>query len=139
MEVGSDYEDREATWLVLDNKSAAARNAQIVGERAEADDSRIHRIRARCSSGDAIKLTGGSAFKKPKSTIHLAIGSWVMLTVNFLYGKSAVELGLANGSQGIVRGIRYKLDPAEGQVIDCRFLPQTPASIPPILICLAST
>ena len=90
------------TKLVTTNKQAGKCNAEKLISLAKESNNKILRIHARETGIKGKPMTSAEDFSGLKSTIHITIGSRVMVTSNIW-----VEAGLINGAQGTVKDIVF--------------------------------
>ena len=97
--------EEKGTRLVTTNKQAGKYNAKKLLDVAKSSSGKIFRFNAHETGNQGKAVTTSENFGGLKSTIHLTIGSRVMLTSNLW-----VEAGLINGAQGHVRDLFFEVD-----------------------------
>ena len=100
--------EEKGTRLVTTNKQAGNCNAKKLIATAKQYQHKIFRLEAFESGNKGKAVTTSENFNGLKSTLHLTIGSRVMLTSNIW-----VEAGLINGAQGIVKDIVFHTEEDE--------------------------
>ena len=112
---GQEKEDltNKGTRLVATNQQAGKYNAKTLIRTAKKSRVKIFRINAQETGHkpDYKPVTASENFGGLKSTIHLTIGSRVMMTSNIL-----VEAGLINGAQGTVMDIVFENQDTDDQL-----------------------
>ena len=94
--------EEKGTRLVTTNQQAGKYNANKLLKLAKQKQEKILRFNAHETGNNSKAVTTSENFGGLKSTIHLTIGSRVMLTSNIW-----VEAGLINGAQGVLRDIVF--------------------------------
>jgi DNA replication protein DnaC len=95
----------QALTLVVENEACGAIN----GKKLRAMSVHTHVVRAMATHTDERgPQRPADEFRQVRSLTHLCVGAPVMLTQNYIWGESVVNLGLMNGARGRVVAILYK-------------------------------